>query len=71
MYFRDKEKNVVTLSHSAQQKHEFWGEIKKMSKTKKLAHRKKVHLELLHQILGHRYTRPFMAGDTSNTWEDI
>ena len=71
MYFGAKEKNTVTLPHSAQRKHAFLGEIKEMSKTKKLPSRKKVTLELLHQILGHRYTRSLMAGDTDNVWEDI
>ena len=34
VYFRAKEKNAVTLTHSAQRKHAFWGEIKEMSKTR-------------------------------------
>ena len=71
VYFGAKEKNTVTLPHSSQRKHAFLGEIKEMSKTKKLPSRKKVTLELLHQILGHRYTRSLMAGDTYNVWEDI
>ena len=33
--------------------------------------RKKVALELLHQILGHRSTRLLMAGDNTNFWKDI
>ena len=49
--------NAVTFPHSAQQKYSFWGEIKKISKTKKLSPRKKVYLELLHHGLGHRYNR--------------
>ena len=61
-----KEKNAVTLPHSAQRKHAFWGEIKEMSKTKKLPARKKIALELLHQRLGHRSTRSFLYGDTAN-----
>ena len=44
MYFGDKEKNEVTLLHSAQWKHPFLGEIKQMSKTNKLAPRKRVAL---------------------------
>ena len=71
MYFGAKEKNTVTLPHSSQRKHAFLGEIKEMSKTNKLPSRKKVTLELLHQILGHRYTRSLMAGDTDNVLEDI
>ena len=42
-----------------------------MSKTKKLAPRKKIDSELLHQRLGHKYTISLMAGDTANVWEDI
>ena len=52
VYFGAKEKNAVTLPHSAQRKHAFLGEI-----TKKLPSRKKIALELLNQILGHRSTR--------------
>ena len=48
MYLGDKEKNAVTLPHSAHSKHEFLGRIKQMSKSKKIALRKKVDLELLH-----------------------
>ena len=57
VYFGAKEKNEVTLPHSAQRKYTFLGEIKEMSKTNKLPSRKKIALELLHQRLGHRYTR--------------
>ena len=71
VYFRYKEKNEVTFPHSAQRKHALWGEIKKMSKTKKLAPRNKVALQFLHKRLGHRFTRSLMFGDTSNFWEDI
>ena len=42
-----------------------------MSKSNKLSSRNKIALELLHQILGHRYTRSLLAGDTANVWEDI
>ena len=42
-----------------------------MSKTKKLPSRKKIVLELLHQILGHRSTRSVLAGDNTNVWEYI
>ena len=71
LYFSDKEKNSVTLPHSAHQKHVFLGEIIQMSKSKKIAPRKKVDLELLHHIFGHRSTRSFMAGDTENVWKYI
>ena len=71
MYFKAKEKNEVTLPHSAQRKHEFLGEIKELSKTKKLPARKKIDLEFLHQRLGHRSTRSLLAGDTANFYEVI
>ena len=71
VYFGAKEKNAVTLPYSEQRKHTFLGEIKEMSKTKKLISRNKVALELLHQRLGHRTTRALLAGDTDNVWEDI
>ena len=64
-------KNLITLPHSAQRKHEFLVEIKEMSKTNKLPSRNKISLELLHQRLGHRSTRSFFNGDTDNVWEDI
>ena len=41
-----------------------------MSKKNKLPSGKKIALELLHQRLGHRSTRSFLAGDTANVWED-
>ena len=41
-----------------------------MSKAKKLPSRNKIALEVLHQRLGHRYTRLLLAGDTANVWED-
>ena len=71
VFFGEKEKNAVTLPHIAQRKHVFWGEIKEMSKTKKLPSRKKITLELLLQILGHRSTRSLLVGDNVNVWEDI
>ena len=46
-------------------------EIKEISKTKKLPAKKKIALELLHQRLGHIYTRSLLAEDTANVWEDI
>ena len=57
MYFREKNKNVIALPHSAQRKHAFLGKTKHMSKLKKIAPRKKVALELLYHRLGHIYTR--------------
>ena len=66
-----QEERAVTLPHSAQRKHAFWGGIKQISKSKKLAPRKKVSLELFQYGLGHRSTRPLMAGDTVNFWRDV
>ena len=71
VYFIAKEKNALTLPHSAQRKHAFLVKIKEMSKTKKLPSRKKIALELLHQRLGHRSTRSFLARYNANFWEDI
>ena len=71
VYFSAKEKNAVTLPHSAQRKHAFLGEIKKTSKTKKLPSRREIDLESLNQILSHRSTKLFLSGDTANVWEDI
>ena len=68
--FGAKEKNAITLSQSAQSKHQFWGEIKKISETKKLPSRNKIALELLHQRLGHRSTKSLLAGDTDNVLKD-
>ena len=62
---------MVTLPNSAQRRHAFWGGIKPMSKSKKIAPRNKVALELLHQILGHRSTRSLMSGDNENVWDYI
>ena len=42
-----------------------------MSKTNNLPSRNKIALESLHQILGHRSTISFLAGDTANILEDI
>ena len=44
VYFVAKKKNVVTLPHTEQRKHAFWGEIKEMPGTKKLPARKKIAL---------------------------
>ena len=42
-----------------------------MSKTNKLAPRRKIALELLHKRLEHISTRSFMSGGTINVWKDI
>ena len=71
VYFGAKENNAVTLPHSAQSKHAFLGKIMEKSKKNKLPARKKIAFELLHQILGHRSTRSWLAGDTTNVWEYV
>ena len=63
---RRQVEKYVFLPHSAQRKHDFWGEIKQMSKSKKIEPRKKIALELLHHRLGQRYTRSLMDGDNGN-----
>ena len=42
-----------------------------MLKSMELSPSKKVALGLLHQRLGHRYTRSFMVGDNANVWKNI
>ena len=71
VYFGEKDKNAVTLPDSAQSKNEFLGEIKKMSKTKKLQSRNKIDLYLLHHRLSHRSTISLLAGYNATIWEDI
>ena len=71
VYFGADKRNLVTLPHSAQRKHAFTGKIKNTSKKNKFPARKKIALELLHQILGHISTRSLLAGDTANVWEDV
>ena len=70
MYFGAKDKSAVTMPHSAQRKNTFLGKIKEMSKTKKKPSRREIYLELLHQRLGHKYTRSLLSRDTANFWED-
>ena len=69
VYFGAKEDNAVTLPHIALIKHAFSGKIKDVSKKNPAG--KKIALGLLHQRLGHRSTRSFIAGDTANVWEDV
>ena len=68
VYFGVKEKNTVTIPHSAQRKHVFLGKIMEKSMKNKLPAKKKIALELLHQRLGHRSTRSLLAWDTANVW---
>ena len=65
------EKNAVTLLNISQRIHAFFGETKQMSKSKKIATRREIDLELLQNILGHRSTRSLMSGETANVWKDI
>ena len=39
--------------------------------SKNLPARKRIALELLHQILGHRSTRSLLSGYTDNVWDDV
>ena len=71
MYFGADKRNAVTLPNSAQRKHAFTGKIKDMSKKDKFPARKKIALELLHQILGYRSTRSLLAEYTANVWEGV
>ena len=57
VYFGADTRNVVTLTHSEQRKHSLTEKIKNMSKKNKFPARKKIALELLHQILGQRSTK--------------
>ena len=67
----NKRENCSDITpQSAQRKHSFLGKTREMSKTKKLKSRKKIALELLHQV-GHRSTRSLLSGDTTNFWENI
>ena len=66
VYFGAKENNAVNLPQSAKRKHAFLVKIKEISKINILPARKKIALELLHQILGHRFTRSLLYGDTDN-----
>ena len=61
---------MVVLPHSAQSNHAFFGEYKKCQ-TKKIVPKKKIALELLHQILGHIYTIFLIAIDSANVWKYI
>ena len=63
-FFSDNEKNAVTLLHSTKRKHEFLDQMKEKPKSQKKNLKKKVSLELLHQILGHSSIRSLLAGDT-------
>ena len=59
---------MVILSHGAQRKNYFFVKTKEKAKSNKMALGKKVDLELLHNILGHRSARSLMAVDTANVY---
>ena len=59
------------MPHSAKRKHVFLGETKQMSKSKKIAPRKKFYFGLLHHILVHKYTISFMDGYNEKICKDI
>ena len=71
VYLWADKRNAVILLHSAQRKHYFTEKIKNISKKNIFPAGKKISLELIHQILGHRSTRSLLAGDTANVWEDV
>ena len=70
LFIPQKVLHVVLQSKREKCMH-FLGEIKEMSKTKKLPSINKIALELLHHKLGHGSIRSLLAGDTANFWEDI
>ena len=69
--FNGDKYNAVTSPHSIQTKHSCLVKTKVNSKSQKQIPKKKVYLELLHQILWHGSTRSLLAGDTENVWQDI
>ena len=71
VYFGDKEKNGVTLMNTAQRKHASSIKTKEKAKSKKVAPKKKIPLELLQHGLGHRSTRSLMVSDSAKFWHDI
>ena len=64
--FSDNKHNAVTLPYSAHRKHAFLVKMQEKSKRQKQIPKRKVYLEILHQILRHRFTRSVMTGDTAN-----
>ena len=56
---------------TAHKKHTFLVKTKEKSKSQKQIPKKKVSLEILHQILGHRFTRTLWTGGNANVWQDI
>ena len=71
VYFIDKKEKEINLPHSAKRKHAFTVKTNKKAKSKKIAPRKKVSLELLHNRLRHISTRLLMSGYTAYVWQDI
>ena len=64
-------KNTVTLTHNRHIEHAFLVKTKERSKPKRPILTKKFSLDLLHQILGHFFTRSLLSGYTVNVWKDI
>ena len=71
VYFGENEEMrlIYHIVHSGD--NHFFGEIKQMSKSKKLAPRKKVSLRLFYHILRHRSTRSLMDIDIENVWKNV
>ena len=61
----------MTLPHSVQRKHTLLVKTKKNSKSQNQIYKRKVPLELLYHILGHRSTRLILARDNANFWQEI
>ena len=61
----------MTMPHIEQRKHVFLVKTKENAKSKKVAPKKKVALELLHHRSEQISTISLMAGDNVNVWPDI
>ena len=61
----------MTMPHIEQRKHVFLVKTKEKAKSKKVAPKKKVALELLHHRSEQISTILLMAGDNVNVWTDI
>ena len=61
----------MKLPHSEERKYTFLVKTKESSKPQKQIPKRKVSFELLHQWLGHMYTRLLLDGDTTNVFQYI
>ena len=68
--FSANQQNMVTLLHSPHRKYAFLVKTTEKSKPKTTFHKKRVSLELLHQILGHRSKMSLLDWDTANVCQD-